>query len=236
MPFVPEREASIVVEGVAIPGGPYRLQGELAYPAAGSVRGAAILAGPHPLLGGNIQNNVLRALGDGLAARQWASLRFNYRGVGRSQGPAVDVAQHMAQFWQTSHVPDELDLWQDVQAAVSFLTTTVGPGLPVAIIGYSFGCVLLPRLRLERDRAALVLIAPTVARHDYDLYRSVETPTLVIASEDDFTLEAGMVQRWFDRLSMPRRLVQERLDNHFFRGHETWLLDTVFGFLQGLGR
>jgi alpha/beta superfamily hydrolase len=235
MTLPPESDPPLVVEDVSFPAGVYQLQGELAYPAEGSPIGVGVLAGPHPLLGGNLHNNVVRGLGDGLAERGWATLRFNYRGVGRSQGPPVDVIRHLAQFWQTSHVPEEMDSWHDVQGAVDFLRQIAGPDLPVALVGYSFGCALLPHVRLEAPSAVLVLIAPTLGKHAYDSYQAVHHPILVITSADDFATEAGAVERWWAQLSMPRRLIQERFDNHFFRGYEGWLAQTVFACLRHPG-
>jgi alpha/beta superfamily hydrolase len=204
----------------------------LVYPESGSARGAVVFAGPHPLLGGNMCNNVVRGLGDGLAQLGLLTLRFDYRGVGRSQGPPVDVARHLSEFWQTSHAPGEMDFWQDVQGAVEFARGSVN-GLPFALIGYSFGCALLPYVRSEDDLAAMVLIAPTVAKHDYDSFRSINTPTLVVASEDDFATDAELLENWFGTLSMPRQLVRQCCDNHFFRGHESWLIETISRFLDG---
>jgi alpha/beta superfamily hydrolase len=222
----------VVVEDLDFPAGRFLLQGELAYPTAGRAVGTAVLAGPHPLLGGNLHNNVVRGLGDGLAAHGLATLRFNYRGVGRSQGPAVDVAQHLARFWETSHVPDELDLSEDVQGAVGFLRRVAGPDLPLALIGYSFGCALLPSVRVNPDPAVLILVAPTVSKHDYDSYLSVRHPKLVIASEDDFATDAAELRRWFSRLPAPKHLIHQRRDNHFFRGEEAWLVESVLDFLR----
>ncbi len=220
---------SWVIEDIAFTAGTFRLSGELAYPEAEAPRGAAVLAGPHPLLGGNMHNNVIRGLGDGLARRGLATLRFDYRGVGRSEGPAVDVAGRLAEFWQTSHVPDEIDLWQDVQGAVDCLRQIAGRDLPLALVGYSFGCALLPHVRAPD--AAFVLVAPTIGKHDMTPFLTVRRPTLVIASEDDFATDEEQLQRWFRQLAPPRRLVQERFDNHFFRGHEERLTETVFSFL-----
>jgi alpha/beta superfamily hydrolase len=78
----------------------------------------------------------------------------------------------------------------------------------------------------------LILLAPTIAKHDYDSYLALPNPKLVIASEDDFASDAGRLQDWFDKLSAPKRLIQNRFDNHFFRGHEAWLAETVFDFLR----
>jgi uncharacterized protein len=209
-----------------------RLHGELVYPETGTARAAVVIAGPHPLLGGNMHNNVVRGLGDGLAQRGLLTLRFDYRGVGRSQGPQVDVARNLAEFWQTSHAPGEMDFCQDVQAAAEFVRQAA-PGLPVILVGYSFGCALLPYVRPQEDLAALVLIAPTVAKHDYDSFRSVTSPLLVVASEDDFATDVRRLEDWYGTLGMPRQLVVQRCDNHFFRGHEDWLVETIVRFAGG---
>jgi alpha/beta superfamily hydrolase len=223
---IPE-SASLVIEDVFFCADRPRLHGELAYAETGSARVAAVFAGPHPLLGGNMHNNVVRGMSDALAQHGVVSLRFNYRGVGRSEGPPLDVKRHLAQFWQTSHVPDELDLWRDVQAAVDCVRDVVGPDVPMLAIGYSFGCALLSRIR-----AARVLVAPTIAKHDYDSFLGVRGPTLVIASEDDFASDARRLRRWFGRLAAPKQLVLQSFDNHFFRGQEAWLAETAFDFLQ----
>src|SRR5579884_3435848 len=197
----------IVVETVQFTTGPYKLEGELAYanppffrPAhgdeEGGMRGSVVLAGSHPLLGGNMHNNVVHGLGDGLADQGLATLRFNYRGVGRSQGPVVDVAWHMAEFWETSHVAGEIDLWRDVQGAVDFLCPIVGTGRPIILIGYSFGCTLLPWVRPPEPPAALVLIAPPLNKHDHWEFTTGESPLLVIVSENDFTLEPARFHSW----------------------------------------
>jgi len=180
-----------------------------------------------------MRNNVVRCLGDGLAQRGLLTLRFDYRGVGRSQGPQVDVARYLAEFWQTGYAPGEMDFWQDVHGAAEFVQQAA-PGLPLTLVGYSFGCALLPYVRVQEDLAALVLIAPTVAKHNYDCFRLVTSRLLVIASEDDFATDAQRLEDWFDTLAMPRQLVRQRCDNHFFRGHEDWLIETIFRFLDAL--
>jgi alpha/beta superfamily hydrolase len=224
---------ALVVESVRFASGPYWLEGELAYADAGPPTGAALLAGPHPLLGGHMHNNVVRGLGDGLARRGLATLRFNYRGVGGSEGPAADTAAHLARFWETSRVPDEAHHRDDFAAALPFLRTTVGDALPLAMVGYSYGCSLLP-LALDHitQRPPLVLIAPTVGTHDYGGFESLANPKLVVAPEGDFAADAARLLGWFDALREPKRLLRPRLDSHFFRGHEDWLAETVAAFLD----
>jgi alpha/beta superfamily hydrolase len=225
-----------VVECVHFPAGPYRLEGELIFDEeVAQPRGGVVLAGSHPMLGGTMHNNVVRAMTDGLAQHGWASLRFNYRGVGRSEGPSVDVARRMAEFWETSHVPDEKDHKQDLLEATEFLRGVLGPSLPVVLIGYSFGCTLLPHAHGSVAPAAYVLVAPPLNKHDLLGYESVTNPLLVIASEDDFALDRERLRLWFNQLGVPKKCVMARLDNHFFRGHEHWLVRTALEFLQEQG-
>ena len=134
----------VVVELVRFSAGEHQLEGELVYPEEGEIVGAVLLAGPHPLLGGSRRNNVVRALGDGLAGFGLAALRFNYRGVGGSEGPPLDTATHLARFWETSRVPDEAHHQDDLAAALDFLRSVTGDHLPLALVGYSYGCSLLP--------------------------------------------------------------------------------------------
>jgi uncharacterized protein len=222
----------LIVEDVAFRSAGYRLRGELTYPQAGDIRGAFVLAGPHPLLGGNMHNNVVRGVSDGLAQRRCATLRFNYRGVGGSEGPRFDVARHLAEFWATSHVPSEMMLWQDVQAAADFLGQCVGPAVPLALVGYSFGCALLPHVCRVGPPPVRILIAPTVGKHDYDAFLNVGGPILVITSADDFAIDAGKLRAWFAMLPGPKHLVQQRFDNHFFRGYEDRLAAAAIAFFH----
>jgi uncharacterized protein len=234
MPYLSHPESLTITEEILFPAGPNLLHGELSYPEVGRARGAVVFAGPHPLLGGNMRNNVVRFLGDGLAQKDLLTLRFDYRGVGRSQGPRLDIARHLAEFWQTSHAPGEMDFWQDLQGAIDFVQQAF-PGLPLALIGYSFGCALLPHVQTRAIATAWALIAPTVAKHDYSTFLSIKTPMLVVASEDDFATNSDQLDTWFGSLSMPRELVRRRCDNHFFRGHEDWVLEVVIQFLKNTG-
>jgi uncharacterized protein len=219
-----------VVEHIRFPSGPYWLERELAYPDDETPVGAAVVAGPHPLLGGDMRNNVVVGLSEGLAARGVAVLRFNYRGVGGSEGPAIDSAAHLARFWATSQVDDEGDFRFDLAAAADFLRSVTAESSPLAHIGYSFGCTLLPHAAGAAE--PLVLVAPTVGVHEYDAYDGLLNPLLVVASEDDFAAAAGRLRDWFGGLAARKRLLQPRLDDHFFRGHEDWLAETTFAFLR----
>jgi alpha/beta superfamily hydrolase len=230
MPLPGDPVDTLVVEAVCFPSSCCHLEGQLAY-AETADRGGVVLAGPHPLLGGTMTNNVVRGVGDGLASLGRPTLRFNYRGVGGSSGPRLYTVSHLAEFWRTSHIPEELAFRNDLAAAIDWFRRTLGQALPFAVVGYSFGCSLLP-WAVPDPATPLVLIAPTVGTHDYTAFACLTNPLLVVASEDDFAADTSQVRAWFDRLTAPRRLTLGRHDNHFFRGHEPWLVETIHTFLE----
>jgi alpha/beta superfamily hydrolase len=222
---------NVTVESVRIACGAGDLEGELAY--ADSVPwGAAVIAGPHPLLGGGMHNNVVRGLGDGLAAHGLVTLRFNYRG----NRPDADRLNDLAAFWRTSRDPAEPAYQADLTAAVAYLRSVVGPDLPLALLGYSFGCTLLPPCVPPGKATPVVLIAPTVGSHDYTSFAALRGPKLIVAPEDDFAADARRLMAWVDALPEPKTLLRPRRDGHFFRGHEAWLADTAADFLNGCRR
>jgi hypothetical protein len=78
----------------------------------------------------------------------------------------------------------------------------------------------------------LVLVAPTIGTHDYSAFRELLNPVLVLASETDFAVRSEQLNVWFDRLTGPKHLLRGQWDDHFFRGHEAWLADAIFEFIQ----
>ncbi|QJX01285.1 alpha/beta hydrolase [Frigoriglobus tundricola] len=220
-----------VVETVRFPSGPLALEGRFCYPGAGAVYGAVALAGPHPMLGGDMDNNLVRGLSAGLARRGVATLCFNYRGVGASEGPPADVVGTLVEFWATSRTAEEAGYADDLRAATVALARFVGTGRCVGLVGYSFGCSLLHAAGADPDWP-LVLVAPTVGRHDYAAFETVPNPMLVIAPDGDFAAEADRVTDWYAALRAPKRLVRGEWDAHFFRGQEERLAERVFEFLR----
>jgi alpha/beta superfamily hydrolase len=224
----PETE---VTELIRFASGRFRLEGRLCYPESDELLGAVALAGPHPMLGGDMENNVVRGLSGGLARRGVAVLAFNYRGVGASEGASPDVTADLATFWATSRTAGEAGFADDFRAAADELGRIVGPELPRALVGYSFGCSILTAPDPRREWP-LVLVAPTLGRHDYDALVRVPNPMLVVAPDGDFATDNEALTRWFAELRGPKQLVRGEWDDHFFRGAEDRLAETVFAFLR----
>jgi alpha/beta superfamily hydrolase len=230
--FEPCPALEFIVERVRIPAPPDSLEGELLYPAEGNPYGAVVLAGPHPFLGGTMHNNVVRSLSDDLAGRGLSCLRFNYRGPFEGSGQTKDLADQLANFWRFSRLPGEQDHAKELHAAINFLRGVIGEQLPLALIGYSFGCTLLPSAGFWHNADLLIALAPTLRTHDLAGFHELPQPKLIVAPQGDFATDEDRLAVWLDHLREPCELVRPWLDGHFFRGHESWLADTVGSFVE----
>jgi hypothetical protein len=111
----------------------------------GAGRGA-VIAPPHPEYGGSLEHPVVSELAYGLYKAGVASLRFNWRGVGASQGRITGE-------WSAAE--------EDFSAALEQLVQTLQP--PVVAAGYSFGAATALRIGLKDPRVSeLVLVAPPI--------------------------------------------------------------------------
>jgi alpha/beta superfamily hydrolase len=216
----------IVEELVTIPDRSGGLEGVLAYPAEGWPVGGLVVAGPHPFLGGQLENNVVQALAGAGTEEGWLTLRFAYR------APDNDLTGQMDRFWATGHAPQDGELVHDLRAAVTF-AGTIAP--VTCLASYSFGCWLVSRLVAEdRFSGAAVMVTPTVGHHDFSTMRQWDGPKLVVGSADDFATPAEQLTREVETWQQPVSLKMFEAAEHFFRGREGELTAVVSQWLAGL--
>jgi alpha/beta superfamily hydrolase len=152
-------------EAVSIPGPGITLEGRL-WP--GAAPGGAIITHPHPLFGGDMANNVVLTAVRALAARGLATLRFNFRGVGRSTGTYGGGI-------------DEVD---DVAAALAFLQSRTSG--PYYVVGYSFGAAVAGRALLQGLAAdGAIFVAPPIAFMDLSFLPRVPGLRLIMVGDRD---------------------------------------------------
>lgn len=132
-------------------------------------RGAAVVAHPHPVYGGELGNPVVVAVAQGLERAQVAPLRFNFRGCGDSDGaPSADSVQADADF-----------------AAAFAALCARHPG-PYLAAGYSFGAAAALRAAAREPRLLrLILVAPPIAMLDRAALRGFAGPIAVLVGDDD---------------------------------------------------
>jgi hypothetical protein len=172
-------------------------------------RGIALVAHPHPLHGGTMDNKVVQTLAKTFVQLGYAAARFNYRGVGASAGQFDDGV-------------GETD---DAFAALEFARRTFGE-LPVVLAGFSFGCYvqarLYERVREQLNVERLVFVGPAAARFSA---AGVPADTLVIHGEEDDVVPLADVFAWARPQQLP--IVVFPGSGHFFHGRLVQLQQVI---------
>ena len=182
---------------------------------AGASRGVAVIAHPHPLFGGTLDNKVVQTLARAFTQAGWTAVRFNFRGVGGSQG-IYDEGR------------GEVD---DMLAVVQH----AAPAGELALAGFSFGAFVtsqvFARLLPERPVAKLVLVGTAVSRFAVaPVAASAHEQTLVVHGELDDTVPLQAVLDWARPQLLPVTVVPGV--GHFFHGQLPLLKSLVARHLR----
>ena len=155
-----------------------------------SPRGIALIAHPHPLFGGTLDNKVVQTLARAFAELGYETWRPNFRGVGATEG-VHDEGR------------GELD---DLEAIVRHISPA-----KLALAGFSFGASVVARLAVKVEEEWLVLVGAGVTRL---MAPPVPAGTLVIHGENDDTVPLAAVLDWARPQELPVVLVPGA--DHFF--------------------
>ncbi|MEO7156209.1 MAG: alpha/beta hydrolase [Vicinamibacterales bacterium] len=184
---------------IAGPAGP--LEALLDMP-AGEPRAVAVFGHPHPLHGGTMHTKALYQAAKAMPRIGVASLRFNFRGVGRSAG-VFDAG---------------LGEKDDFRAAVTFAAERF-PGVPVWACGMSFGSWIAMTTGVEDSRVSLLLgIAPPVDRYDFDALKTSTLPKFILHGESDELISIREIRKFYAQIPEPKELVTIEDANHLFDG------------------
>ena len=171
-------------------------------PPLGAVqRGTAVIAHPHPLFGGTMQNKVVGTLARALVQSGWTAVRFNFRGVGKSEG----VHDH--------GVGEAQDLLAVIEAQA--------PTGPLALAGFSFGgfvtCGAIAQLHGRREPEKIILVGPATSRFQVPvLPAELHARTLVVHGEQDDTVPLQATLDWARPQLLPVTVIPGV--EHFFHG------------------
>jgi alpha/beta superfamily hydrolase len=203
-----------LAETLLIPGPVGALEARREVPAADAGNACGVVCHPHPLHGGTLDNKVVHAAARAMQMRGAPTLRFNYRGVGASNG----------------HYGEGLGEREDALAMVAAARAT-WPGRAVWLAGFSFGAVVALAIAERAQVARLVTIAPPVGRlMPMDLPRP-PMPWLVVQGSADELVDAQAVGEWARRYTPPPELALMDGASHFFHGRIVQLRDLVSAFL-----
>lgn len=196
------------------PVGEISLEGRYAAPTSPSQVGA-VVCHPHPLYGGEMNNNVVTALVQAFQQAGMATVRFNFRGVGRSGG---------------SHDQGNGEV-EDVKAAVTYLLSRQAVST-VIVAGYSFGSMVGLRAGVADDRVhKLIGVALPMGFGDPSFLLSSAKPKLLISGDNDNYCPLPTLNEFFAKLAEPKTLVTVTGADHFFWGQEGEVAKAAMAFV-----
>lgn len=194
-----EKEVQIAVEDIVLEG---------RYEDLGSKK-AAVIAHPHPLYGGNMHNNVVLTLKEAFLQKGISTLRFNFRGVGLSEG---------------SH-GQGIEEQKDIYGALKFLKEKGNEVIYLA--GYSFGARVIVSCKFHDVMPlSLVLISLPVAFMPVDKNDLPDIPSLIITGEVDDIAPYNMLRELFKDRKNAKLLLIKGAD-HFYWGKEQELYQSL---------
>ena len=198
---------------IRVPDGP-ALEARLA-PLA-NPKGGFVVCHPHPLYGGDLDNPVVIRAAEVAQAAGYATLRFNFRGAGTSEG--VHDKGRGEQ--------------EDVRAAMATLATHLPAGSRVGVMGYSFGAAMAARAtRPSVPEAPLGLIAPPLGMYDFDFLQTSPGRLLLVAGTADSYCPVEALHRLAAITSAEERIVEGA--DHFFFGKLYPLGEVIGAWLAG---
>jgi alpha/beta superfamily hydrolase len=199
---------------VEVPGGP-DLEARLGV--AASARGGLVICHPHPLYGGDMDNPVVVRAVEVASESGLSTLRFNFRGVGRSSG-------------QHAHGQGEAE---DLKAALEALRSRVPERCPLGAAGYSFGAWVAARVAGSgTPLAALCLIAPPTSLLDFGPLGSADADVLLVSGTSDPYCPHDALVALAARFRAARVDTIEGAD-HFFFGKLFPLGETIRDWARG---
>jgi alpha/beta superfamily hydrolase len=166
----------------------------------------ALICHPHPQFGGTMDNKVVQTLARAFAELGFATIRFNFRGVGKSVGV----------------FDDGIGETEDAATALAWARDQVPESTPLVAAGFSFGCFVQTRLLPRSMPKQLVLVGPAVGRFQIS---DVPKDTLVIHGEEDDVVLLADAMNWARPQGLPVTVFPGA--GHFFHGRLTELKSVI---------
>lgn len=203
-----------------------RIEVVLDWPSGPVTGGVACIGHPHPLYGGTMDNKVAATMARSFASLGWLAVRFNFRGVGASEG----VHDH-----GHGETDDFLYVLRTVPALAD-VAARLPPGHPVALAGFSFGSFVAARaaqtLAAEsRPADYLVLVGAAAGKWPMP---DVRADTLVIHGEHDETITLAAVLDWLRPQGVPVLVIPGA--DHFFHRRLSVLKARINAHIRGVSQ
>ena len=210
------RPADARVRRVGIPSPIGALEGLYDFVEGAAPRAVAVVCHPHPLFGGTMHNKVVFRTAEAFQQAGFATLRFNFRGVGASPGAHDDGN-------------GERD---DAAAAVAWLAAQ-HPDAPLALAGFSFGGSIALHHGPEDPRVRLLwAVAPGVGRRDFSHLALCDKPKGVVQGTNDELCPLADLERAWPGWAEPKAKYLVDGADHFFVGRLSEMQAALHAFLE----
>lgn len=160
-----------------------------------------VISHPHPLYGGSMTNKVVHILAKSFTELSAITVRFNFRGVGKSEG---EFDHGVGEAEDLQFLVKELAQWQ--------------PQSPIWLAGFSFGAYVTTRAQHKIKPEKLLLVAPPVSMYEFDDLAEINIPWVVVQGGQDEVIDASAVKKWVSERPNPPQLIWMEDAGHFFHG------------------
>ncbi|KTD26101.1 alpha/beta hydrolase [Legionella israelensis] len=192
-----------------------QLEGVLAVPESLKENSVAILGHPHSLQGGTMNNKVVTTLARTFKELGIPSLRFNFRGVGASEG------QYDAGIGESKDMLALTHLWLKEQ-----------PESECFFAGFSFGSYVAYRAAAQCPHRTLVTVAPPVHHYDYHEFSPPPEPWIILQGNEDEVTPAELVNDFAIQIAPAPKILRFEDTGHFFHGKLIELKSRLFAVLE----
>ncbi len=181
----------------------------------------ALILHPHPQHGGTMNNKVVFSMYQNFVSRGFSTLRFNFRGVGRSQGEFDNGQGELSDAaaaldWMQGHNPNSQSCWT---------------------AGFSFGAWISMQLMMRRPEiTGFISVAPPASTNDFTFLAPCPASGLIVHGSDDEVIPVGSVDKLTQKLSSQKNIeIDYRVVkgcNHFFNNHQDELAAHISDYLE----
>ncbi len=202
------------IEAITVPGPAGNIEARLEMPSQDAGEAISVICHPHPQYGGTMDNKVVHTVAAGFRDCGIPSVRFNFRGVGRSDGD-FDGGRGET---------------RDLGAVLSYVGERL-PSRDLWLGGFSFGSAIAARMAQSVPNSGLVLIAPPVTMAYFDDV-SLRGSSLVVHGDQDQLIPLSAVSAWLQARGIERTLQPVADADHFFHGQLRTLRELVVNHLK----
>lgn len=198
-----------------LPGPAGLLQISTTWPRSGVASRVVLICHPDPSQQGTMDNKVVTTLAKAFDTLGLATVRFNFRGIGKSEGVNEGVS---------GATPDAV-------CVVDWIKKSL-PNVSLWLAGFSFGSYIAAVCADQRDCEKLLSIAPPVHHYDYQALKQIQCPWLVVQGSGDEVVPVDAVRAFVNTPPVPIQYHEMPAVSHFFHGQLIALRDYLVSYYR----